>query len=198
VTGAQYNTAYEAAIADEAEYRSLAFLGDFESICGIDVKPLTLHLLGRLKVVRSPFIAGGPVNHKQVAHFLWIVSVDFSPDKEKRDGWILARQSLIIEDAIRGIDEYLNRAFLDSRTHGGRKTRPLVSSSASIALEMMGEPWRMGLDEIMDRPLSVLFQLMKAKDIQDGNAVCNKRSDKVTSDYLASLNKKSKGKKRGR
>ncbi len=185
MTGSQYNTAYDAAIAEEAEDRSLAFLCETESVCGIKVKPLTLRLLERLKVVRSPFIVGGSVNYVHVAQFLWIVSVDFSPDKEKRDGWILARQSLVIQDAIREIDEYLDRAFLDERVYG-KKSRPMVATSART--------------EIMDYPLAVLFQLMKAKDIQDGNPTCNKRSDKVTSDYLAALNRKPKpkGKKRGK
>lgn len=198
MTVAEYNKAYDDAIASESEDRCLAFLCESDRICGLDVKPLTLRLLERLKLARSPFILGGQVNHVQVAQFLWIVSVDFSPDKEKRDAWLSERQGIVVTDAIKEIDEYLDRAFLDSRIFG-KKSRPMVSVSASVALEMAGEPWRMKWQEIMDYPLAVLFQLMKAKDIQDGNPARNKRSDKITEDYLAELNKpKPKGKKRGK
>ena len=179
--------AYRDAVASEIEDRELAFLGLDEDICGVKCSPLTLRKISLLKVAKSPFILGGEVETMHIVQFLWIVSKQFSTDAAEREAFIGSIMELDTEKCIREINEYIDRAFLDIRM-GTSKSRPLVSMTATVALEMAGEPFRMNWREVLDTPIAVLFQLMKAHDISEGGKPANARSDKIRGQWLAEVN----------
>ena len=175
---------YEAALASEQEDRALVFLGVKETICGIECEPLTPRRVEWLRLAKSPFIVGGKVGPIEIAQFLWIVSKSFVPNKEKRNDFLQSALSVEVSKAREEIEEYLDRAYLDAMG-GNSNSRPCVSACASYALALAGEPFRMGWQEVLDTPIAVIFQLLKAKDMSEGRAVINKRSDKVNLNFAA-------------
>lgn len=177
---------YDAALASELEDRAFVFLGLQETICGVLCDPLTPRKVEWLRLAKSPFIIGGQVGPVEIAQFLWIVSKAFVPNKEKRNDFLQSALAVEIQKAREEIEEYLERAYLDAM--GGNSTaRPCVSPCASYALALAGEPFRMGWQQVLDTPIAVIFQLLKAKDMREGRAVINKRSDKVNLDFAKSL-----------
>ena len=120
----------------------------------------------------------------EIVQFLWVVSADFKPSKEARDEFFKRIVAILdIEKARADISEYLDRAYLDS-SHRSAQSAPMVSSAAYYAHNMAGEPYRMAWRDVLDAPLAVLHQLIKARTESAGEIVVNKRSDKVTGDWL--------------
>ncbi len=175
---------YRQAIASETADRAYAFLGIRETICGIECEALTPRRVEWLRLFHSPFIVGGSVTAAEIARFIWMVSKGFTPSG--------ASPALIFEAVVkfgvstaRGhIDEYLGRAYLDS-SHRSARSAPMVSSAAYYAHSMAGEPYRMNWRDVLETPLAVLHQLLKARQESIGEIVANKRSDKVRGDWLS-------------
>ena len=190
---------YEAALASELEDRAFVFLGLQETICGVECEPLTPRRVEWLRLAKSPFIVGGKVGPTEIAQFLWIVSAAFVPSKAKRDEFIPSILNLDVAKAREDIEQYLDRAYLNSI--GSAAQRPCISPCASYAFALAGEPYRMPWREVLDTPLGVIFQLLGALDMSQGRAMINKRSDKVNNDYAAALTaynaKQSRKKKKG-
>lgn len=176
---------YEAALNSELEDRAFVFLGLQETICGVLCAPLTPRKVEWLRLAKSPFIIGGKVGPIEIAQFLWIVSASFVPSKAKRDEFIPSILSLDVTKARAEIEEYLERAYLNSIGNG--KQRPCISPCASYAFALAGEPYRMPWREVLDTPLGVIFQLLGAVDMSQGRAMINKRSDRVNNDYAAAM-----------
>ena len=193
---------YEAALASELEDRAVVFLGLQETICGVLCDPLTPRRVEWLRLAKSPFIVGGKVGPTEIAQFLWIISAAFVPSKEKRDKFIPTILNLDVAKAREDIEQYLDRAYLNSI--GSSNQRPCISPCASYAFALAGEPYRMPWREVLDTPLGVIFQLIGAVDMSQGRAMINRRSDKVNGDYAAAMtawtakqNRKKKGVNRG-
>ena len=193
---------YEAALASEQEDRALVFLGLPETICGIECDPLTPRRVEFLRLAKSPFIVGGRVTHIEIAQFVWVVSKAFAPDRKKRDAFIPSLLKMDVQKAREEIEEYIERAYLNSIS--AKDQRPCISACASYAFALAGDPYRMPWREVLDTPLGVIFQLMGAIDMSQGRAMINKRSDKVNLDFAAELTAwdaaqkaKSKRKKKG-
>lgn len=176
---------YEAALASELDDRAFVFLGLQETICGVLCEPLTPRRVEWLRLAKSPFIVGGKVGPTEIAQFLWIVSAAFVPSKAKRDEFIPSILSLDVAKAREDIEQYLDRAYLNSI--GSAAQRPCISPCASYAFALAGEPYRMPWREVLDTPLGVIFQLLGALDMSQGRAMINKRSDKVNNDYAAAM-----------
>ena len=174
---------YRRAIASETADRAYSILGIRETIAGIECEPLTPRRAEWLRLCNSPFIVGGTVGLAEVIQFLWVVSVDFKPSKEARDLFFQRMVKLDFDKARADINEYLDRAYLDS-SHRSAQSAPMVSSAAYYAHSMAGEPYRMNWRDVLDTPLAVLHQLIKARNESAGEIVANKRSDKVRGDWL--------------
>ena len=176
---------YEAALASEQEDRARVFLGLPETICGIECDPLTPRRVEFLRLAKSPFIVGGKVTHIEIAQFVWVVSKAFAPDRKQRDAFIPSLLKMDVQKAREEIEEYIERAYLNSI--GSKEQRPCISACASYAFALAGEPYRMPWREVLDTPLGVIFQLIGAIDMSQGRAMINKRSDKVNLDFAAEL-----------
>lgn len=59
--------------------RDAAFLVETETICGFELRPLTLRDLLALRVAKSPFLIGGTPSPQQIADFIWRLSENFNP-----------------------------------------------------------------------------------------------------------------------
>lgn len=183
---------YNDALAEERRIREEAFLDLPHSICGLKIHQLTPRLLTRLNLVRTPFIFGGDITDARVAQFLWILSLDYAPDKAVRDVFI---ESLLkslggnLESAIDEIEEYLDDTFLDApHGGGGASTAPYVCSIAWIVYSMAKEPFRWDEARTMDTPLRKSWQLIRCRALDNGATLVNRKSDSVTNEWGGKLN----------
>ena len=174
---------YRRAIALETRDRAYCILGIRETICGIECEPLTPRRAEWLRLFGSPFIVGGIVDAAEIARFVWIVSKAFDPSKQVSTFIYEVIAKFGIQKVREEIDEFIERAYLDS-SHRSAQSAPMVSSAAYYAHSMAGEPYRMNWRDVLDTPLAVLHQLIKARNESAGEIVANKRSDKVRGDWL--------------
>lgn len=175
---------YAEAENSERRDRSIAFIGLPERICGIACRPLTPFLLEYLRANGNPFICGGTISEAAILQFIWFVSADFKPEKENQDAFLASVEDLDLSNAPQEIEDYLERAFLDS-SNGGPDSKQYYALAAYLVFSMAKEPYRWPMEKTMETSLAVLFQLIKCKERAEGVTVVNIRSDKVASDWLS-------------
>ena len=150
----------------------------------------------------SPFVCGGEISTASILQFLWIVSDAFQPmDDAARDTFIECLLTTIdFNEALDGINQYIERTFLDAGE--GTPSIPFYSQSAALIFEMSEKPYRWSIEKVMKTPLRILYQLIKAKDRNNGIVVVNSRSHAVRGKWLKELNEKiqedAKPKKKGK
>lgn len=176
------------AFASERKDRAVALLGLGELIAGINVAPLTPRRLEWLRAVGNPFVVGGKVSPAAILQFLWLIHEDFKPGEDALTNFVQSHAGLDADELRDGIDEYLDRAFLDSPrgAPGTPYYAPTVSYYHSLVIAYPGGGWT--LERVLDTPLTVIFQLIKADDRYNGRLVYNGRSDKVAGDWLDEQN----------
>ena len=181
-------SAHEAALASERKDRAVAMLGLPELIAGVQVEPLTPRRLEWLRAMGNPFICGGHCPTEAIPDFLWYVSSCFEfGNDEKRREFLASILSLDVEEAREGIDEYLDRAFLDAPT--GKESVAYYSTSAglyhSLNVSYPGAGWH--LERVLDTPLRVTYQLIKAADRERGCSLVNRRSFAAQAEWASTL-----------
>lgn len=184
------NTIPNFAEAEDSERvdRSIAFLRLDELIAGLKCAPLNLTRLEYLRAYSNPYVIGGDAGLNHLLQFLWFVSPDFKAGREAMEQFIYANRGLNVKEAQQGIDDYLDRAFLDA-PHGGRANVSYYSPSAALVFEMAQEPYRWTIEQTMREPLPIIYQLIKCRDKNNGAVVVNRRSDGAAGDWLDALNK---------
>lgn len=162
---------------DEQEaIRDTAFLCLPRSICGLPVLPLTTRHILWLLIIKSPFVGGQklswPHAHLHVAAFLRIVSPKFSPMsrfKSRLFFWRFRRtiypQKLDPVKMVSAIKEFLDKQMQDQPAGSGGAGQSYWSIGATIVHALGGYGW--SLDEILDTPVSVAFQLIKIQRHED-------------------------------
>jgi hypothetical protein len=180
---------HEAALESERRDRAVALLGLPELIAGIRVSPLTPRRLEWLRAFSNPFICGGAPSPAAILQFLWFVSPDFSfeTSEEKRLAFIAQRAELDYPEAREGIEVYLDRAFLDA-PNGSEKVSyyaPTVGLYHTLNEYYPHAGW--SLEAVLNTPLSIIYQLIKAGDKARGAAVVNRRSFEVQARWLDTL-----------
>lgn len=200
---------YREAIDAEQSIRAKSLIDCPELICGIEVKPLAFNHILLLREIRSPFICGGPANWEHVAAFLWIISPEFGSACRLRDmlepfsRWFAKRlfkrlhrkffqriRKVIVPDAIKAIDGYINDAYMDC--DGGMPEKmfwepPYYSAQVSVIARMARD---FGWSEraIMDMPLKRMFQYSRWLTRQNNpKAVLSNRSDTVRREALDAM-----------
>lgn len=176
------------AVASEQKDRSLAFLELPEDIAGVICEPLTPLRLEWLEAGQNPFICGGYITTAVVMQFLWIVNAGFNTLRLCRDDFMEAHLSVNYSQAVKDIESYLDRAFLDS-PQGSDSTR-YYASSADLIFAMQRDPFRWSYSRVMNSPLRVIYQLLKADARSREIVVINRRSQKIECDWLADQQKK--------
>lgn len=181
-------TDHAAAVASERYHRAQAMLGLPELIAGIQVEPLTYERLEWLNVAGNPFVCDGNCDLSKVMEFIWLVSPDWKLEPgEQKPLWtaFLARNvALNVEDAREGIDEYIDRAFLDCTGIAGGPSFYAQTAGAYQALNSSypGGGWT--LDAVRKTPLRIALQLIKAADRDRGCVVYNLRSSPLIGKLL--------------
>src|SRR3954469_16263181 len=100
---------YREAVQAEADARDLAFLDLTESICGIDVRPLTSAHVLMLVGSGNPLVIGGRLpKFPDVALFLWAVSPSFKPCSKARHKFLKSIRHLDFDTTRDAIDKYID------------------------------------------------------------------------------------------
>lgn len=184
-----------AAIQRECEVRDESFLNLPRIIAGVEALPITPRMLLLLHVSNSPFVCGGVPLPEHVAAFLWITSPRFivgNGYKARWRRWQLCRaiRRASYQDAVTAIRAHVEDAFQDSPSESsGEEKQPVVSVTASLVdcfASQYGWPER----EVLDTPIARLFQyarMIRQRNNPDA-IIVNKRSAKITGDWLAQIN----------
>lgn len=183
------NSAFASALASERKDRAVAMLGLPELINGVEVKALTRRILEWLTIAGNPFIVGGEIKPEALLQFVWHVSPSFKPfaTSEERQVFIAPFFAMDKDELREGIEKYLDRAFLDAPT--GEAGTQYYSATAGLyhALNTCYPNAGWTLDTVLDLPLRIGFQLIKAADKAAGCMVLNRRSSPLISQYLSEI-----------
>ncbi|MDB6026301.1 MAG: hypothetical protein JWM68_2524 [Verrucomicrobiales bacterium] len=182
---------FREAANEEQFIRSAAFLPVTESICGIEVLPLTLAHFTMLEIARNPFVVGGNPVPEDIASFLWAVSPRYKPNAPFRRWWFVADlRDLDAEKVTAGIEAYMEDAFLDS-PGGGKSDDALPTSSYAASLvDIIASEYCWSRSDILKMPFKEVFQYIKRmqKRANPKAPLFNKKSDKVKSEFLQARN----------
>jgi hypothetical protein len=163
-------------------------LGLPELIAGVEVEPLTPRRLEWLRAMGNPFICGGDCPIAAIPDFLWYITKDFKfGDDGKRKAFLAAIIALDVDEARKGIDEYIDRAFLDAPEGrvGVSYYSPTAGLYHSLNTSYPNAGWT--LERVLDTPLRVIYQLIKVADEARGCTIQNRRSFEVQGKFLAEV-----------
>lgn len=182
---------YRDALDRESAIRDAAFIDLPESICGVQVKPLTIRLFITLDGIGSPFVRGAAVEAADVARFLWAVSPLYSAtDTEARAKFVRQCRKIIGIDAADAIRAYLDEAFMDApaSSESAGEQAPFASWASSL-VDFLANQYSWSEDEILDMPLKRAWQYVRRiqKRSNPSKTLFNP-SDKVRGDWLATIN----------
>jgi hypothetical protein len=161
-----YQRAKERGGAIEESIRGNAFLSIPEKICGIEVRPLTLRIVRRLKVSRSPFICGGPTGAGDCLVFLWAVSPGYllrtKKAREKAKTALIEKaRGIPYRRAVRGIRRYLFYTSIDRPpTPRGKKNEGSFISLEAAIVHQIASAYSWDDEAILDKPLRRLYQYL--------------------------------------
>lgn len=167
---------YVEAVEREEFFRAAAFLRLNERLCGLEVLPLTTRHLLWLEVIESPFVTGAPIPmaeaHLHVAAFVRVVTPGFNAFSWWRRRLFFRNyrrgmygEKIAADAAVTAVKEYRDEAFGDRPARRG--THAAAASYWSTAAGMCHElcsNYSMSIDEALDVPLKVVFQLLKVQD----------------------------------
>jgi len=147
------------AVERETAIRNQAFLDFPESICGIEVKPLTLRRMLLLESVGSPFICGGMVTPYHVGAFFLAMT-----DAKGFARWRLLRRVGLLktEDAIEGIKAFLDESLQDSPPKRNTGETASYYSATSAIVDVFASEYGWSRSEVLDDPVKRVFQYLKA------------------------------------
>lgn len=150
------------AVAQENFLRDAAFLPVCETIAGIRVLPLSFFHLNCLRVIRSPFLAGGPRNAHHIGAFLWIVSPGYSPAKKfRRWRYLRALRHHAATSLVTGIRDYIAEAFSDV-PGGGTGSGISYYSTAAATVDLLASQYGWSEQTILHLPVKRGWQYTKA------------------------------------
>lgn len=181
------------AVEREEFHRNTAFLGVTELIYGVEVKPLTLAHLCRLQCVGSPFLCGGEPSAEDVAVFLWAVSTGYKTRAPiKRYFFARGLRKLAFVEAVKGIQGYLDEAFLDGPNGGSAGYSPSYWSGFASIVGALASEFHWSEQQIMDMPLKRVWQYLRIAQKRNNPkaSFSNRISFKVRQDWLDASNSK--------
>lgn len=161
---------YVEVVYKESAIREIAFLNIPIDICGVEVKQLTPYLFILLDFIKSPFLVNDRMPDEiNIVDFLWIISTRFvENDKDKKAEFIKdIAVKLKYDEAIKGIYEYLNEAFIDSPAQHVETNNKLKKTNipfyAWIAgyIDILSSEYGWLDNYIMNMPFTRIFQYLK-------------------------------------
>lgn len=161
------DAALEDAARDVDYLREIAFLDVNQKLCNVEVRQFRPRHSQLLSIGKNPFVIGGEITTLACAHFLWIVSAEFSADRVAAAAFAEdhAFQDSELPELAAEISEYIADAFMDRRP--SRKTAsapaPKVCGSASI-IHDIAAAYGWSRETILDTPYGALFQSVRLID----------------------------------
>lgn len=169
--------------AEEDFWRDIAFTDVPLSICGLEVRQFTLRLHNLLSIARSPFLVGGTIGPIDVAGALWAISLEnaggcFPFHAPTRAKFLRRAAKISYGRAVRELHAYFERAYLDAPQGEAGAPPATTCTAAWIIDELLTAYRRMTIDEILDLPLALVFQLLRCIVLRaGGRRQPNKLSD---------------------
>jgi hypothetical protein len=200
---------YAEAVAREQQARDTALLNVPYSICGIDVRIMTVGDFLALSAAKHPFISGGTIPTRlDIASLLWFLSPDYlRPALDGASPWRawlhrrraakrrakFARVALRLDygEARRAIDDYLDFCFLDCPSGGdGIQSRTPCTSWVVSAQHVLAKSYGWTPATIQALTLPEYYQHLRRihMDNQPGYVPLSKWSGEAKDNFLNKLN----------
>lgn len=195
---------YAEALASERRERNAAFVsGLHETICGVDVRPLTPRITLELDAAGSPFFSGGLPTEADVFAFFWHLSparVSRPPSwwVFGRKRWVnrekdkLARKLVTLDyvETVLAIKEFIEESCGDGPSNSGGGSEPAFAAPASALVDYFAHEYGWSEDAILDTPLKRLCQYWRrsVRRMDSKTQFINVLSDRVRSRFLDTLN----------
>jgi hypothetical protein len=173
------------AIEAEQHVRDTSFLELPESVCGFDLKPLTLRHVLMLGAIDSPFITGGLPAPHDVGAFMVIVG-DWRGFNRWKNLRRLGRVSF--RESVEAIDAFVKESFQDSPPSGETSNVSYYSFAASL-VDLFAHEYGWREADILDMPTKRMFQYLKAVSRRNGEKTFFNPSDKVRGQWLDAVNR---------
>lgn len=199
------------AVKKERADRDRAFIPDLnESICGVEVLPMTFGHLLKLSAVESPFVGPGIPSANAVMEFLWCLSPEYgsalrvkravSPWAPRLAGWLFRnaqrrfgrklRVGRAFKEWVEGIRAYVKEAFEDGpKGSGDGGFHPSYFSGVALTIKVMCDDLNCSPSEVLAMPLKQFFQHQRRMMLRaDPGAIVFNPSDEVRGAWLAKQN----------
>ena len=196
---------YADALRRESDIRRQAFTSARHSIAGVRVRPLTLRDMSLLEEMRNGFFC--PWRFDDDAEYLghcvqlvWWLSDCPKPSMERERAFpflVAVRRAKLIasmlrvpaETLARDVRRYLSGMFMDSPRGSDTSARqPLAATPAYVFDTLSAAGYPLTLSDVMDMPLTQLWQLLRLAQQRLYGAAITNPSDKLATDYIASIN----------
>lgn len=181
---------YKEAVEEETHRREADFLSDVTSVCGIKVYKLNMRLLSVLTLTKNPLVTGGSVKLTDAFSFLWIISVEFSLDENKRKLFFEMLSNTLLEDentldrAVDDINKYLSYSFEDCLSANSKREVPYVSGNAAL-VDLFASEYGWTEQQVFNAPLRRIWQYIRAMRLRhDPKALMSNPSDKVKMNFM--------------
>ena len=204
---------YLAAVRAEQSARDAAFLGVTEQIAGFEVRPLTLWHVLVLRAMASPLLHGTCPTPAELAAFLWLVSVDYTPaDKSARRKFLRRCRAFVPSRApwlrvrvhqrrlqtasvvLLAAREYIETAFADAPDGPGSRTMTSYFSDAASLAAFLWDDYGIPADRALQTSVKQYFQYVRrSRRAADPRCALWNSSDKVLARLVADLNCRSRG-----
>jgi hypothetical protein len=210
---------YAEAIERQDLVRDVAFLGVPETLCGIEVAPMTFRHLLWLQLVRSPFIGAGLPDaetlHLAVAAFFKTLAPLEKPsfmltafDRKLQVDLKRYMESVgklkASDETLKAINEFVNEAFIDSPGGADGAAESYYSVGAALTHQLCKNysglnPNPLIYPGAIDIPLKAGFQmlkLVKQEECSRAGRKCilfNGLSDRAKSRWMNSMNQHTEG-----
>ena len=180
------------AVYQERLVRDSAFLRLSETVCGFELRPMTLRDYAVLRMAGNPLLGDALPAPEELAQFLWILSVSYSKSRLRRILFSIRVNKACATplQAARLIDscrEYRQEAMQDAPALAGCKGySPSYYSDCAYWCGILGREYGYSMDEVLDIPLKILFQLPgEMKDHHNSKSPRCNPSDRILADYAA-------------
>jgi hypothetical protein len=189
--------------AREEARREQAFLDLPIIIGGEEVRAMTPRDLLLLNGAECPFVCGGADSPEQVALFIWALHVE----NDGSLGWLNRRRRYKMirrlapqnyDELVRACNAYVDEIFQDAPGGSGagdspQERRPLGTCFLAPLVVNLAVETGWSQHEILGTPLPRMFQYYKAIRAREQGKkfIDSSPSDRLTSEFLAELNKQS-------
>ena len=184
---------YAEAIAQESFLRNASFIPVNESICGVEVSPLTVEHLAILQGIGSPFVCGGIPQPADAVSLLCVISpMAGKPKTFKR--WKFIRQCRRLKYAITSdppsfpvldaISEYFRDAWDDAPKSKNGKAQVHYYSLCASLVGLIAREYHWSEASILTLPLKRLWQYRAEILASHGDKMVSNPSDRKVQEWL--------------